>query len=175
MARPLSTVVADKATPLKFGQLNRGERKKITTQATDLHKFRDQRNRWESTATTKKPVQPLAESKGAMTPPSERRESAPPSVARKGPATPPTVSTPTDRKGPVAASPGRPSGFVSPRELKVTKPETVKIPKPPIVGPAAGSSKREAGPPPKPAEERRSTRDSKNQAANKNTEKDKNK
>jgi hypothetical protein len=57
----------------------------------------------------------------------------------------------------------------------VTKPETVKIPKPPIVGRAAGSSKREAGPPPKPAEERQSTRDSKNQAASKNTEKDKNK
>jgi hypothetical protein len=51
--------------------------------------------------------------------------------------------------------------LVSPRAVQATKPETVKIPRPPITG--------------KPAEERLSTRDSKNQDANKNRGKDKNK
>ena len=65
--------------------------------------------------------------------------------------------------------------FVSPRAVQVTKPETVKIPRPPIASKPANSGKRELGPPPKPAEERQKTRDSKNQDANKNKEKDKNK
>ncbi|MCX5643498.1 MAG: hypothetical protein NTZ17_02260 [Phycisphaerae bacterium] len=209
MAQPLSRVVANKATPLKFEPVSSSERKKITTQATNLHKFRDQRNSWESPAASKKTMQPLAESKGAVTPPSERRESAPASVDRrgpttgpaastptdrKGPATSPTASTPTDRKGPatgptastptdrkgpatpptVSTPPERPSGFVSPRALKVTKPETVKIPKPPIVGKSATASKREAAPPAKPVEERQTTRDTKSKDTSKNKDKEKN-
>jgi hypothetical protein len=208
MARPLSTVAANKATPLKFEPLSSGERKKITTQATNLHKFRDQRNRWESTATTKKAVQPLAESKGAVTPPSERKDSAPASADRRGQATPPPVSTPTERRGtvtpptasaptdrkgpatgptastpterksattpPTASTPTeRTSGFVSPRELKVTKPETVKIPKPPIVGKSAPASKRETAPPAKPVEERQTSRDTKSKDTSKNKDKEK--
>jgi hypothetical protein len=218
MARPLSRVVADKATPLKFEPVSSGERKKITRQATDVDKFREQRNRWESPAASPKPLRPLAESKRTVTPPSERKDSAPPSVDRRGPANPPTVSAPTDRRGPttpptastptdrrgpanpptastptdrkgpatgptasaptdrkgsVAAPTERTSRFVSPRESRVTKPETVNIPKPPIVGKSATQSKREAAPPAKPVEERQTSRDTKNKDTSKNKDKEK--
>jgi hypothetical protein len=160
MARPLSTVVADKATPLKFGQLNSGDRKKITTQATDLHKFRDQRTRWESTAPEQKTAQPPTERKGLVTPPIERKESGPTPVEGRSSASPPVERMPP---------------FVPPRAVWATKPETVTIPTPPITGKPANSGAREVGPPSKPAEERQSTRDGRNQDTNRNKERDKNK
>ena len=74
-----------------------------------------------------------------------------------------SVSPPAERTPP----------FVSPRAVQVTKPETVKISRPPITGKPANSGKREVSPPPKSAAERQSTRDSKNQGANGNRDKDK--
>jgi hypothetical protein len=94
-----------------------------------------------------------------VTPRIERKEPVPAPVEGRSSVSPPTERTPP---------------FVSPRAVQVTKPETVKIRRPPITGKPANSGKREVGPPPKPAEERQRTRDSKNQDANKNKEKDKN-
>jgi len=178
MARPMSEAVTHKGTPMKFEPVSSSERKKISRQATDVDKFRDQRNHWESPAASQKTVPPRAGSKGTATPPAERKTPAfgerkgPASEERKGPATGPTAPAPTERKGSVAPTTERPSGSVPPREIKVTKPETVKIPKSPIVGKSAPESKREAGPPSKPTEERQSTRDSKGRDTDKRKGKD---
>ena len=160
IARPLSAVVAAKATPLTFRKIDSGTQRKIATQATGVHKFREERNRWESAATGQKTAQPLTERKGSVTPPIERKGSVPPPVEGRSAVSPPTERTPA---------------FVSPRSVQVTKPETVNIPRPPVTGKPANSGKREVGPPPKPAEERQSTRESKSQDANNNKEKDKKK
>jgi hypothetical protein len=160
MARPLSTVVAAQATPLSFQKINSGTQRKIATQATSVQKFREQRNRWESTATGQKTAQPLTERKGPVTPRIERKE---------------PVLTPVEGRSSVSPSMEGTPPFVSPRAVQVTKPETVKIPRPPITGKPVHSAKREVGPPAKPAEERQSTRGRKNQDADKNKEKDKNK
>jgi len=161
MARPLSAVVAAKATPLSFQKIDSGTQRKIATQATGAHKFREERNRWESTATGPKTPQSPTEHQGSVTPRIERKEPVPAPVEARSSASPP----PPERTPP----------FVSPRAVQATRPETVRIPRPPITGRPANLGKRELGPPPKPAEERQSTRDSKNQGANKNKEKDKNK
>jgi hypothetical protein len=47
----------------------------------------------------------------------------------------------------------------SPREVRATRPERVKIQRPPMAGKRTGSRKDELAPPPKPEEERRSERD----------------
>lgn len=177
IARPLSAAVADKTTSLRFQSINSGEQKKITRQAANMQKFRDQRDRWESSAASHKTVQPLPAPKAAVTPPAERKEQVRAPVERQGSAVGPTAPTPPEEKSPAAAKieqarTERTSPFVSPRELKVTKPETVKIPKPPIVGKSAGESKREVGPPPKPDEERQSTRDTKGKDVGKKKGKD---
>jgi hypothetical protein len=147
IARPLTAVVAAKATPLSFQKINSSTQKKIATEATSVQKFSEDRTRWESTPTVQKTAQPPTERKGPVTPQIGRKEPAPPPVAGISSVSPPMERTPL---------------FVSPRAVQVTKPETVKIPKPPITGKPAASLKREVAPPPKPAEERQSTRDSKN-------------
>ena len=182
MARPMSEAVTRKGTPMKFEPVSSSERRKISRQATDVDKFRDQRNRWESPAAGRKTVAPLPESKGTPAPSPQRKGPASASGERKGPATGPTTptpaerkdsatrptaSTPTERKDSAAAPTERPSRSVSPRDVKVTKPETVKIPKSPIVGKAATENKREVAPPSKPTEERQNTRDTKGKDAEK--------
>jgi hypothetical protein len=187
MARPMSEAVTRKGTPMKFEPVSSSERRKISRQATDVDKFRDQRNRWESPAASRKTVAPLPESKGTPAPSPQRKGPASASGERKGPATGPTTptpaerkdsatrptaSTPTERKDSAAAPTERPSRSVSPRDVKVTKPETVKIPKSPIVGKAATENKREVAPPSKPTEERQNTRDTKGKDAEKKKSKD---
>jgi hypothetical protein len=68
MAQPLSTVVADKKAPLKFEQSKTDARQNISRQATDVHKFGEERSRWESTSAGQRTVQPPTEHKGLMTP-----------------------------------------------------------------------------------------------------------
>ena len=183
VARPMSEAVTRKGTPMKFEPVTSGERKKITRQAADADKFRDQRNRWESPAASPKTARPLPQSQGAPAsspqrkePASspQRKEPASASAERPGPASKPTAPTPSERKDSAAAPAERPSGSGSPRAPQVTKPETVKIPKSPLVG-RSGASKREAGPPSKPAEERQSPRDTKSKDSDKKKGKDEDK
>ena len=195
MARPMSEAVTRKGTPMKFEPVSSGERRRITRQATDADKFREQRNRWESPAASPKTARPLPEAKATPAPSPQHTEPAPASRERKGPATGPApsapterrgaptgptasapaerkgapagpatgpaTSAPTERKGPTTGPAARPSPAAAPRETKMTKPETVKIPRSPLVGRSIGASRREAGPPSKPAEERQSPRDTK--------------
>ena len=151
MARPLTAVVAAKATPQSFQKINSGTQRKIATQAAGVQKFREQRHRWESTATVQKTSQPLTERKGPVTPRIERQEPVPSPVEGRSSGSPPTEGTPS---------------YVSPRAVKVTKPETVRIPRPPITGKPANSDAHKVGPPSKPTAERQSTRNKKNQDVN---------
>jgi hypothetical protein len=130
MARPLSTVVADKSNPMKFEQIKTDARQKLSMQATDLHKFSEERNRWESASAGPKTVQPPSEHKGPVTSPTEHRD---------------LVTTPAGRK----------PASVPLREANLTKPEQVKIPSPPVVGRRGGPGIFEKGPPSRPAGEQK--------------------
>jgi hypothetical protein len=139
MAQPLTDVVAaSKEVPLKFEHINTKAQQKLTTQTTAVHKFREDRIHWESTSAGQKTIQPPTEHKGPVTPLTGHKELAPPPAEHKDSVTPPTEHT---------------SPLVSPREVRVTKPEKVKIPKSPIVGKPADLGKSEAGPPPNPDKE----------------------
>jgi hypothetical protein len=159
MARPLNAAIATKATPLSFQKIKSGERRRIATQATSTQQFREERNRWESAATEQETAQPPTERTGPATPSIERKQPAPAPVEGKS-----SVSSPPEHTPP----------FASPHAVRVTTPETVKIPKPPIAGKPASSGRQRVGPPSKPTEERRSTGDTRNQETNKNREKSKN-
>jgi hypothetical protein len=155
MAEPLSTVAADKKNPMKFEQLKTGARQKLSMQATDLHKYSEERNRWESASAGPKTVQPPLEHKGPVTPPTEHRESVTPSTERKEPATSSAAREPT---------------FVPPREVHLTQPEQVKIPSSPVVGRRGGLGIFEKGPPSRPAGEQKT--EVKNTRGDKDTRRD---
>lgn len=161
MARPLSEVAARKDTPLKFEPVRSTEQKRITRQADSVRKFGDQRTRWETPA-AKKPATPAPESKKGANPPSGHKEPTPASTEHKDPAGP-AASKPTDH-GPAPAT----------SRMMPTKPETVKIPKPPLVGRSVGEGRREGSLPPKPTEERQTTRDTKGKDADRGKGKDEN-
>ncbi len=192
MAQPLNRAVARRTTPVRFEPVSSSEQKRITRQATDVRKFGDERTRWESPATSHKTIAPLAERMEAAKPPAEHREVPKPSVEhkepaagpveRKAPASLPAASAPVERKTPAsppaASAPAErrasapPLGehspaFVAPRALQMTRPETVRIPRPPIVGKALAQSKQEVGTPAKPTEERQNPRDTKGKGSDK--------
>jgi hypothetical protein len=68
MAKPMSAVIADKKAPLKFEQIKTDARQNISRQATNVHKFGEERNRWESASADQKTVQPPSEHKNPVTP-----------------------------------------------------------------------------------------------------------
>ena len=73
LARPLATIAAGKTSPLKFEKINTDGRQKITRQAGDVHKFREERGKWEAAGSTNQRAErPPAEHKGAVTPAGER-------------------------------------------------------------------------------------------------------
>jgi hypothetical protein len=127
LAKPLRTIVASKETPLKFEQINTDARQKIARQETDVHKFTEERVKWEAA--------------GATNPPAEHR----------GPVTPPT-----EREGRVRPAEENTPALVPPREVHLTKPERVKIPvPPPIVGKPGTPGDVKKGPPPRPTDEQK--------------------
>jgi len=117
MAQPLTVAVASRETPLKFERIKPDTRQKIANQASQMHKLREERNRWEAAAEDH----------------------------------PKAVEPPTGAKRPVEPR--------SPREVRVTKPEKVRIPNRPVDGKSADSRKPEFAPPPKPEGERQSEAD----------------
>jgi hypothetical protein len=159
-------------TLFKLGTLKSAERNQITRQATNVHKFGEQRKHWESPAASYKTIPPLAEPRAAVTLPSERKEPARTPGERTGPAVPSVRSASSENRSSAAATTVHAPGFVSPRTLKVTKPETVNIPRPPIVGKSARENEREVAPPPKPAAEQRSTPRAKSRDPEKNKGRD---
>jgi hypothetical protein len=177
VARPFSSYTASRSQNVTFQRMGRGEQKAIETQANNTQRFREQRNRWESTTVAQKTPPAAAEHKSPAPPApttTPRVESRPPvAEGRRGVTSVPTETgrsarpVPFERGGPrTAPDQDRTSAAAppaaAPRSVPVTKPETVNIPKPPITAkPATGPNKREAAPPTKPAEERRNARDNK--------------
>jgi hypothetical protein len=160
MARPMTDVVASKAT-MRFEQIDAKKQKKITAQATEVSKFREERSRLESPAIGQKSTQPITEHKSTVTTPAERKQPLQPvTEQRKGMVTPPTerkepvAPVKEQRKDTVTPSAEQNPVFVSPREVRAAKAEKVKISKPPIVGKQV-SGKTEVALPPNPAEERK--------------------
>jgi hypothetical protein len=139
MARPFKDVVASKTGPLKFGQVNDNARGKIAAQATDVHKFTEQRSRWESPAAGRKTVQPPAKPEAPVMTPGGARE---PTRSQ----TP--VMTPGGAREPMTPSTERGLVTASPREAGPSRGEKVSIPKPPITGRRGGPGK---GPPSRPS------------------------
>ena len=129
--RLLSLVVTSGQNPLKFERIEPDAREQIATQASQIHKFREERNRWEAAAEDR----------------------------------PKAVESPTEVK--------RPVGPTSPREVRATRPEKVRIPKPPIVGRPDGSRKPEFALPAMPQEERRSEVDTRGRERERGSDKDK--
>jgi hypothetical protein len=169
LAEPLTVVAAGKATPLKFERIDTKAQQQITTQATAARKFVDERNRWESAPIAQNTVQPSTEQKGpVVTPPSNRKE--PVTAPAKDNA---SVTAPADRKEQVSQPRPNRSAVASPPEVRVTKPEKVKIPPSPIVSKTADSSKSKTGQPASPAEERKQSADTKDKEKEKGKEKDK--
>jgi hypothetical protein len=181
IAQPLNRVIARRETAMKFEPVGRSEQRRITRQATEVRKFGDERVRWESPAVSHRTVGPLAERQEVAKPPIERREPTAGSLERKAPAKPPVTPAPTERRAEGSPAAQRPFGpgaehappFVSPRDLKMTQPETVRIPRPPIVGRGAPQSRQEAVTPSSPTEERQSPRAPKGRASDRSRNKEK--
>ena len=165
IARPLTEAAASRAT-MRFEQINTRTQRKITTQATDVQKFRDKRNQWESSPITQKGAQPTKGYQG-VTQPTEHKGPVSVPVEHKGPVMQPTehkgpVSQPAERKGSVNQPADNAPAFVSPRNVRATKSEKVKVPQSPIVGKSVNSDKSNASPPSKPVEERQRANDTGN-------------
>ncbi len=96
----------------------------------------------------RKPSAPTqAERRETVQPPAERRETVQPQAERK-PAAPPQA----ERRE--AAKPRDPA-FVPPRETRVSQPERVRIPAPPVVGRSGAPGLFQKGPPSRPTDEDR--------------------
>ena len=145
IAEPLTVVIASKETSMKFEHIDTNAREKIVTQAAAVHTFRAERNRWESTPASQKTVQSPTERKGAVTPPSGPKEQVT-APEQKGP-----MTSPVERKGQGNQPKETKPQFVPPAEVRVTKPERVKVPTPPIVGKQVAAVK---SPPARPTNER---------------------
>jgi len=167
IARPLTEAAASRAT-MRFEQINTKTRRKITTQATEVQKFSDKRNLWESAPTTEKTTQRAEGFKGLFAQPSEHKEPVSTPAEHKSPVMQPSehrepVSQPVERKSSVTQPADNTPVFISPRKVRATKPETVKIPKSPIVGKSVDSDKSKADRPPNnPADERKQVDDTRN-------------
>jgi hypothetical protein len=164
LARPLPTIVASKASPLRFERINTDARQGISRQAAETHRLRDERARWESTKSTapepagpradRTPTPPTVErGRGSEAPPAERGRTVTPPVERgRGSEAPPAERGRTVTP-PVVQAPAP----VPPRQVHLTKPERVQIPASPPTSrrPGASPGDVEKGPPARPGDEQR--------------------
>ncbi|MBN2376141.1 MAG: YXWGXW repeat-containing protein [Sedimentisphaerales bacterium] len=68
-AKPLSVFIADKKSPLKFGNVKPNAKEKLSRQSTNVQKFREDRRRWESQANKQKTAPSSGERKVPRTQP----------------------------------------------------------------------------------------------------------
>jgi len=126
VARPLTTLVGRPQTQMRFERIAPDARQQITRQATQMHKLREERNRWEA----------AEEDRSRVTRPPTR------------------VRPPVERPAPQAGPPGRTS-IAPPRAVRATRAEKVKIPTPLIVDRPTALRRPEFAPPARPEDERR--------------------
>jgi hypothetical protein len=156
VAKPLRTIVERKASPLKFEQINTDARQKIAKQETDVHKFAEERVKWEAPGAANPPT----ERKGPVTPPAERKEAVTPPTEHEAP-----VTRAAERKEAVTPAAEQTPALVPPREVHLTKPERVKIPvPPPVVGKPGTRGDVKEAPPPRPTDEQKLKTDAKDAA-----------
>lgn len=185
LARPIQTIVDRNSSPLRFERMNTDARQGVSRQATETHRLRDERTRWESTKSTRhEPARPRADrtenpptverGRGSQTPPAERgRTVAPPVERGRGSETPPaergrTVTPPVER-GRRSETPPAERGRtvtppvvqtpapVPPRRVHLTRPDRVQIPAAPPTSrrPGASPGNVEKSPPARPGDEQR--------------------
>jgi hypothetical protein len=134
IAETMDKVVADKKSPMKFESIKADTKQKISTGATDLRKFGEERSKWESSPAQNKPGQPnIIERRGPATQPTERKEMVTAPTERKQPITPSP-----EQRGQTPTSTERKVIGPSHQDNKVTQSERVNIPSPPIVGKREG-------------------------------------
>lgn len=180
LVRPIEeTTATGRKTSQKFEKIDADTRQKISKQAAAVHKFSDDRNRWESPAagsrTTqpaverktdvipssehKRTIQPVEENKTTMTPSVDRRQTSRPSREHEATVTPsteqsPMIEPPKKTKGSLTAPDSqRERTSVSRREPQVSRPERVQIPASPVVGNSGRQGLFRKGMPTQPAAE----------------------
>lgn len=139
IAKPLTTVVSTRSTPLTFRTINDSTQKKIAKQSTSVQRFRDERSRWESVARVKDTVERLTGRTG-------------PGPQRTGPGE--ASPTPTQGRGPATPPAARREPSESRRPAPAAKPDTVPIRRSPVTGKPANSEAYKTGPPTRPPAER---------------------
>jgi hypothetical protein len=153
IAQPISVVVAAKQTRMKFVRSDAHAQKEISNQTTAARSYKSERNRWESNPTTPRPVMPGT----------QPRTTEPNNPGHKTPVTTETRNVPmTPRADPGTRQidrsdqTGQPRQIKNqnapPRDVRVAKPERVKIPPPPIVAKQPATDKT---PPSRPMNERK--------------------
>jgi hypothetical protein len=152
VAQPMAIAVTSRKTPLKFERIDSDARQKISRQASAVQTFRDERNRWESTAANPKTAQPPGEHKAAVTPPTERQETIQASKERRV-----TVTPPIERNEATMPTEHREPAFVPPRDVDVLRPVRIQIPVPPVVGGSGAQGIFHRGPPTRPSDEDRAS------------------
>ena len=131
LVAPVRAYAASQSTTAKFERMTTKERKQITVQTAAAHSFREQRARWEAPE-----VKPAA------------GEHHPVAASPVHEVVSPAAEHPTTHAKAVT----RPA-MAPPREVRITKPEQVKIPAPPIVAKPAESRYIQKEPPAHPAQE----------------------
>lgn len=173
LARPFNTITENKASPLKYERMDTHTRQGVAQQANDVHKFSDERVKWErvsnpqratspvadtvnSPSPVRKPTMPPAEHSDAdgATLPTKTKDTAIPPTGRQEPATRPVEHT-EPATPPVERAETPPAGNASPhsREYPMAQLDRVKLPvAPPVVGKTGGTA--QSTPPNQPVEER---------------------
>ncbi len=151
--------VTGQKTSQKFEKIDIDTRQKISRQADAVHKFSDDRNRWESPATVRKTVQPPMEQKTDVMPSREHKRTIQP-VEENQTTVAPAVNRrqtvqPTEERKAVLTAPEsqRERTFSSHRETQVSQPDRVQVPTSPIVGKTDKQSFFRKGQPAQPADE----------------------
>jgi hypothetical protein len=160
IARPINVAIHDKTTSFKFEYVKTDERLRISSKSDEVHKFRDDRSRWESERGGKETVKPVPvrEQRATEAPSTERKEQVTTPMERKGPEARPSerVTLPTERKGPEM----RPSEHKEPAApapssgIEQRQSDRVKVPTPPITS-RKGVGIFRKGPPSRPSDERK--------------------
>ena len=132
LVQSLEVSVSRRNTSIKFERINTDARQKISKQATAVHTFSDDRNRWETPAAGSKTVQPSgSEHKPAVMPSSRHQRTIQPSEENRKTAVPSaehrqTIQPVEERKVSVMPSSGHQRTIQPVEENKITVPPSVE-------------------------------------------------
>jgi hypothetical protein len=142
LTRPIRSVASDeRSTPIRFEQMTPDARQRVARSDSDMERFRQARGRWEAPASSAPAIERPTRQGGRSAPPS-RTESTP--------------TLPRETRSPSVSGQNAPP-TTTPREVRVTRVERVKVPPSPVVAREPNKSERSqrATPPPAPRSERK--------------------